>query len=92
MQALIFLIRENLKAALPFFERAAAAEPDYYEAQLYAGRTYLNMKDYGKAYRPFAGHTAYHPMILSRRRSTSSSMHSWARHLQNWEKAISKVP
>jgi len=39
-------------AALPFFEKAAAAEPDYYEAQLYLGRTYLNMKEYGKAVPP----------------------------------------
>ena len=36
-------------AALPFLQKAVAAEPDYYEAQLYLGRTYLNMKDYGKA-------------------------------------------
>jgi tetratricopeptide (TPR) repeat protein len=39
-------------AALPFFEKAAAAEPDYYEAQLYLGRTYLSMKEYGKAVPP----------------------------------------
>lgn len=39
-------------AALPFFQKAVAAEPDYYEAQLYLGRTYLNMKDYGKAVPP----------------------------------------
>jgi len=35
--------------ALPFFEKAAAAEPDYYEAHLYLGRTYLNMKSFAKA-------------------------------------------
>ncbi len=35
--------------ALPFFEKAAVAEPDYYEAHLYLGRTYLNMKSYAKA-------------------------------------------
>lgn len=39
-------------AALPFLERAASAEPDYYEAHLYLGRTYLNMKRYGKAIGP----------------------------------------
>lgn len=39
-------------AALPFFEKAAAAEPNYYEAQLYLGRTYLNMKNYDKALPP----------------------------------------
>ncbi len=36
-------------SALPFFQRAAEREPDYYEAQLYLGRTYLTMKNYGKA-------------------------------------------
>ena len=39
-------------AALPFFQKAVSAEPDYYEAQLYLGRTYLNMKDYGRAVPP----------------------------------------
>jgi len=35
--------------AAPFFEKALSEHPDYYEAQLYLGRTYLSMKDYGKA-------------------------------------------
>jgi tetratricopeptide (TPR) repeat protein len=35
--------------ALPFFEKAVAAEPDFYEAQLYLGRTHLNMKNYAMA-------------------------------------------
>ncbi|HNT42884.1 MAG TPA: tetratricopeptide repeat protein [Syntrophorhabdaceae bacterium] len=43
--------------ALPYFERAAAAEPDYYEAHLYLGRAYLNMKSFAKAVPPLR--TAY---------------------------------
>ncbi len=39
----------KFESALPFFEKAVAAEPEYYEAQLYLGRTYLSMKQYGKA-------------------------------------------
>lgn len=39
----------KFESALPFFQRAVEMEPDYYEAQLYLGRTYLNMKNYGKA-------------------------------------------
>ncbi len=35
--------------ALPYFEKAVAAEPDYYEAHLYLGRTYLSMKSFAKA-------------------------------------------
>lgn len=35
--------------ALPLFEKATAAEPDYYEAQLYLGRTYLSMKNFAMA-------------------------------------------
>lgn len=42
----------KFEGALPLFQKAASAEPDYYEAQLYLGRTYLNMKDYGKAIPP----------------------------------------
>ncbi len=38
--------------ALPFFDKAVSAEPDYYEAQLYLGRTRLNMRDYGNAIPP----------------------------------------
>ncbi len=43
--------------ALPYFEKAAAAEPDYYEAHLYLGRTYLNMKNFTRAVPPLR--TAY---------------------------------
>jgi tetratricopeptide (TPR) repeat protein len=39
----------NFAEALPLFEKAVSAEPDYYEAQLYLGRTHLNMKNYAKA-------------------------------------------
>ncbi len=42
----------KFEKALPFFEKAVAAEPDYYEAELYLGRTCLNMKDYGRAVPP----------------------------------------
>ncbi|MBP1748841.1 MAG: Tetratricopeptide 1 repeat-containing protein [Deltaproteobacteria bacterium] len=42
----------KFESALPLFQKAVTAEPDYYEAQLYLGRTYLNMKDYGRAVPP----------------------------------------
>ena len=42
----------KFESALPFFQKAANTEPGYYEAHLYLGRTYLNMKQYGKALPP----------------------------------------
>jgi protein arginine N-methyltransferase 7 len=35
--------------AIPYFERAVSLEPDFYQAQLYLGRSYLNLRAYGKA-------------------------------------------
>ena len=49
---LVLFDQGKFESALSFFQRAAEAEPDYYEAQLYLGRTYLNMKQYGKALPP----------------------------------------
>ncbi len=46
---LAFFNQGRFQEALQYFERAAAAEPDFYEAQLYLGRTHLNMKNYAKA-------------------------------------------
>lgn len=46
---LVLFDQGKFAEALPYFNKAAAAEPDYYEAQLYIGRTYLNMKDYRMA-------------------------------------------
>jgi len=39
----------RFQEALPYFGKAVSAEPDFYEAHLYLGRTHLNMKNYGKA-------------------------------------------
>lgn len=38
--------------AIPNFEKAISADPDYYDAHLYLGRCHLNMRDYGKAVTP----------------------------------------
>lgn len=46
---LVLFNQGRFPEALPFFEKAVSAEPDFYEAHLYLGRTHLNMKNYGKA-------------------------------------------
>ncbi|HVN96377.1 MAG TPA: tetratricopeptide repeat protein [Syntrophorhabdaceae bacterium] len=43
--------------AIPYFERAISMDPDFYEANLYLGRSYLNLRNYGKALGPLR--TAY---------------------------------
>jgi len=46
---LAFFNQGKFQEALPYFEKAVTAEPEFYEAHLYLGRTYLNMKNYSKA-------------------------------------------
>ncbi|MHB8110974.1 MAG: tetratricopeptide repeat protein [Syntrophorhabdaceae bacterium] len=48
----MFFNQGKFPEALVYFEKAVSAEPDYYEAQLYLGRSYLNMKDYSRAVPP----------------------------------------
>lgn len=38
--------------AIPYFEEAVSREPDFYNAHLYLGKSYLNLRNYGKAIPP----------------------------------------
>jgi tetratricopeptide (TPR) repeat protein len=48
---------DKFQEAIPYFERAVTIDSNFYEAHLYLGRSYLNLRDYGKALRPLR--TAY---------------------------------
>lgn len=48
-QGLTLFNQGRFDEAIPCFEKAVSLEPEFYKAHLYLGRSYLNLRAYGKA-------------------------------------------
>ena len=51
-QGLTLFNQGRFDEAIPYFEKAVSLEPHFYQAHLYLGRSYLNLRTYGKALSP----------------------------------------
>ncbi len=51
-KGLAYFNQGNYEAAIPYFQKAAATDPEYAEAYMYLGRSHLNLRQWTKAITP----------------------------------------
>ncbi len=56
-KGIVYFNQGNYEAAIPYFQKATTADPEYAEAYMYLGRSHLNLRQWTKAITPLR--TAY---------------------------------